>query len=297
MKKILSIGVAVLVGWTAGAPPAMAQNREHQQLAAEARMLQEQAQQLAIAVAALNEALSQAAKSINARFDDTSNATRKVFADQKLLIDNVANDVRVIRERTDDTNLRIATLREELEALRSSMLAMQQQAAVAPPPLVDPAAPVDPNAPPPAVAPAPLPPPAPLPSTVGLSPTRMLETARGDYFAGQYSLAIAGFDAFLKAFPRSESAGEAQHYIGDSYASQNRWEDAVAAYNAVIQNYQTSSIVPETYYKRGLAEERLGRIDAARTSWETVVKTHPDSDGARLARQGLDRLARQRPTP
>ena len=58
MKKILSIGVAVLAGWTAGAPPAMAQNREHQQLAAEARMLQEQAQQLAIAVAALNEALS-----------------------------------------------------------------------------------------------------------------------------------------------------------------------------------------------------------------------------------------------
>jgi tol-pal system protein YbgF len=125
----------------------------------------------------------------------------------------------------------------------------------------------------------------------------MLETARGDYFAGQYSLAITGFDAFLKAFPRSESAGEAQHYIGESYASQNRWEDAVTAYNAVIQNYPTSSIVPETYYKRGLAQERMGQIDAARASWETVVKMYADSDGARLAKQGLDRLARQKPTP
>jgi tol-pal system protein YbgF len=295
MHKLLTIGVAVLAGSMAAASPALGQNREHQQLAADSRMLQEQTQQLANALTALSEALNAAVKTINTRLDDTTNATRKAFADQKLLIDNMANDVRVVRERTDDTNLRIATLREELEALRTSVLAMQQAALAPPPPVVDPNAPIDPNAPPAAAVPVPLP--APLPSTVGLSPTRMLETARGDYFAGQYSLAITGFDAFLKAFPRSESAGEAQHYIGESYASQNRWEDAVAAYNAVIQTYPNSSIVPETYYKRGLAQERMGQIDAARASWETVVKMYPESDGARLAKQGLDRLARQKPTP
>jgi len=297
MKKLFPIAAAALTGWAAVASPAVAQNREHQQLTAEARMLQEQTQQLAIAVAALSETLNQAVKAINTRIDDTNNANRKGFADQKLLIDNMANDVRVVRERTDDTNLRIATLREELEAVRGSMLAMQQQQQIslAPPPVVDPNAPIDPNAP--VAVPAPVP--APLPSTLGLSPTRMFETARGDYFAGQYSLAISGFDAFLKAFPRSESAGEAQHLIGESYASQSRFEDAVAAYNAVIQNHPMSSIVPETYYKRGIAQERMGQIDAARESWESVVKTFPDSDGARLAKQGLDRLARQQrpPTP
>ena len=201
--------------------------------------------------------------------------------------------MRVVRERTDDTNVRIANLREELEALRSSVVAMQQAALAPPPPVVDPNAPFDPNAPPPVAPPIPVP----LPSTAGLSPTRMFDTAKGDYFAGQYSLAITGFDAFLKAFPRSESAGEAQHMIGESYANQNRWEDAVAAYNAVILTYPTSPIVPETYYKRGLAQERMGQIDAARMSWETVVKLFPDSDGARLAKQGLDRLSRQKPTP
>jgi TolA-binding protein len=41
----------------------------------------------------------------------------------------------------------------------------------------------------------------------------------------------------------------------------------------------------------------MGQIDAARASWETVVKMYADSDGARLAKQGLDRLARQKPTP
>jgi tol-pal system protein YbgF len=295
MNKLLSIGAVALAAWTAAAAPVMAQNREHQQLTAEARMLQEQTQQLAIAVAQLADSLNQAVKAINTRIDDVNNANRKGFADQKLIIDNMANDVRVVRERTDDTNLRIATLREELEALRSSVLTMQQQqqVALAPPPVVDPNAPIDPNAP--AAVQPPPPSPAPLPSTLGLSPTRMLDTARGDYFAGQYSLAISGFDAFLKAFPRSEMAGEAQHLIGESYAAQGRFDDAVTAYNAVIQTYPTASIVPETYYKRGIAQERLGQVDAARESWETVVKMFPDSDGARLAKQGLDRLARQRP--
>jgi tol-pal system protein YbgF len=124
----------------------------------------------------------------------------------------------------------------------------------------------------------------------------MLEQARGDYFAGQYSLAIAGFEAFLKAFPKSESAGEEQHYIGESFTQQSRWADAIAAYNVVIQSYPTSPIVHETYYKRGLAQERIGDVDAARASWETVVKQFPESDGARLAKQSLERLRQRPPT-
>ena len=287
MKYIVTAVVAALF-CAVMASPVAGQNREHQQLAAEARMLQEQTQQLAIAMAALSESL----KAISSRIDDSGTALRKAFADQKLLIDNMASDVRVVRERTDDTNLRIATLREELEALRGSMLQLQQaqQQTLAAP--VDPSIPVDPNAPAPPPAT-----PAPLPSTVGLSPTRMLDTAKADFFAGQFTLAVAGFEAFLKAFPRSESAGESQFYIGESYAAQNRWPDAIAAYNAVIQNFPASSILPEAYYKRGLAEERSGQVDAARLSWETVVKASPDSDGARLAKQSLDRLSRQRPAP
>ena len=272
------------------AVPAHAANREHQQLMADIRMLQEQNQQLQLVLATLGDTLA----SLNAKLDDQAVTARKQFADQKLLIDNMANDVRVVRERTDDTNLRIATLREELEALRTQMLQMQQAAAAAPPPVIDPNAPVDPNAPPAEPAPIAL---APLPSTLGLSPTRMLDTARSDYVAGQYALAITGFEQFLKAFPRSESAGEAQFYIGEANYSQNRFPEAIAAYNAVIQTYPMSSSVPEAYYKRGVAEERAGQIDAARASWEAVIKAYPDSDGARLAKQRLDGLSRQPRTP
>ena len=269
--------------------PASAQNREHQQMTADVRMLQEQTQQLAITLAALNQALADSIKALNARLDQSNEATRKGFADQKLTIDNIVEGVQVIRERSNDTNVRIGSLSEELEAMRQTVQALQamQQSSLAPPQIVDPTAPVDPNTPPPApVAPAPVAP----PSTAGLSPTRMYETARADYFAGQWASAINGFEAFLRTFPRSEQADDAQLNIGESYYSQNRFPEAIAAYNLVIQNYPGTNSVPTAYYKRGLSQQQSGQTDAARASWETVAKNYPESDEGRLAKQQLSRI-------
>lgn len=273
--------------------PAASQSREQRQMMATLQMLQEQAQQLALTVGALQQSLDEAVKALNARIDDGSNATRRALADQKLLIDGIASDVRVVRERSDDNSVRITALREELEALRASVLALSQAApAVATaPPVIGPDGQPLPQQPP-QTTPAPTAPPA--ASIVGLSPQRMLDAAKADYFASQWSSAINGFEAFLRAFPRSESAGEAQFYIGESYSAQSRWRDAIGAYGMVMQTYPMSSSVPDAYYKQGLAYERLGQGDAARASWEMVVKAYPDSDAGRLAKQNLDRLGARR---
>ena len=286
MQKTIPFALAALLASASAPAPAAAQNREHQQMTADVRMLQEQTQQLAITLAAVNRALADALEAINVRLDQASDTARQTAADQKLISDSIGEGVRVVRERSNDTNVRMGELREEVEALRLTVQALQQ-AALAPPPVVDPDAPVDPNAPP--VAPVPL---APLPllSTAGLSPTRLYETARADYFAGQWTSAVNGFEAFLRAFPRSEQSDDAQFHIGETHYAQNEWAQAIAAYNQVIQNYIGTNAVPDSYYKRGLAEEHLGEMDAARASWEAVAENFPDSDAGRLARQNLDRL-------
>lgn len=289
MTNRTSLALAALLAGLAS--PAAAQNREHQQMTADVRMLQEQTQQLAITLAALNQALAESIKAINTRLDQASEASRKNFADQKLIIDNIGEAVGVIRERSNDTNVRIGSLREEVEALRQTVQALQQAAVAPPPPLVDPNAPVDPTAPVPVPAPV-QPAPALPPSTSGLSPTRMYETARADYFAGQYASGINGFEAFLRTFPRSEQSDDAQFYIGESYFGQNQWPQAIAAYNLVIQNYPGTNAVPDAYYKRGLAQQTLGEVDAARGSWEAVAKNFPESDAGRLAKQRLDGLGK-----
>lgn len=265
----------------AAATPAWAQSRAERQMMADIRMLQEQTQQLAISLAALNDVL----KTMNARFDKQDEAARKAFADQRLVVENVGADLRVIRERTDETNVRINTLNQEIDALRDSITQMQTSAASMPTGAVDPNAP---DAALPAGAP-----PAPS-STVGLSPTRMYEQAFADYAAGQWSLAISGFEQFLKTFPKSELADEAQLHIGETHYASGKYQDAIAAYNQVIQNYPGSSSAPQAYYKRGAAQERAKDVDAARASWEFVIRTWPESDAARLAKQNLDRVSTAR---
>ena len=292
---IRKIGPAFACVLTMATSPASAQNREHQQMAAELRILQEQAQQLAVTLAALNQALAESLKQLNTRIDENSNSMRRGFADQKLLIDNMAGDVSRIRERTGDTSVRIGSLQEELEALRTTVQALQQTAGTTPAVTSGTATPTDATAsstPPPAPS---LPPPAPVSSTAGLSPTRLYDTAQADYFAGQWSSAISGFEAFLRAFPRSEQADDAQLYIGETHFAQNQWNEAIGAYNQLIQSYPGTNSVPVAYYKRGLAEERLGQTDAAKVSWEAAAKNFPDSDAGRLAKQNLDRLGRAQP--
>jgi tol-pal system protein YbgF len=289
MTKLLSLGVVLTVVVAISPAPAAAQSREQRQMMATLQMLQEQAQQLAISLATLQQLLDDSIKAVNARIDDANNATRRGFADQKVAIDNIGSDLSKVRERADDTNVRIATLRDELEAVRATVLAFPQQLTLAP---VDPASAAAPVTTQPS---APVAPPPAAPSIAGLSPTRMYETARADYFAGQYSVAISGFEQFLKAFPRSELADDAEFNIGEAQFAQNRWAEAITAYNAVVQAYPMSNSVPDALYKRGLAQERLGQVDAARASWEAVVMGYQDSDAGRLAKQNLDRLAARRP--
>jgi tol-pal system protein YbgF len=285
MRKTTKTVMAVVLAHLMAGGHAAAQNREHLQLMADIRMLQEQTQQLAITLVTLNETLGtlgSALKTINGRIDDTANLMRKSFADQKLIVDNMGGDLRVIRERVDDTNVRLSALSQEVDALRTSI-------PVIPPTPFPPPDPVDPNDPNAALA-VPVPVPPVPPSTAGLSPTRMYETAFADYASGQWTLAVAGFDAFLKAFPRSEMADDAQFYMGETHYAQNRFADAIGAYNQVVEMYPGSNSSPLAYYKRGLAQQRIGDAEAARTSWEQAVAKFPESDAGRLAKQALDRL-------
>ena len=124
---IITIALALVFGPSLAA----AANKEHQQLMAELRMLQEQQQQIHQMLGTLGDAL----KTLTTRLDDQGNATRKSFADQKLLIDGVGDTVRVLREKADDTNVRLSTMNQELEAMRQAIMSQPQPSVTAPAPL------------------------------------------------------------------------------------------------------------------------------------------------------------------
>ena len=271
--------------------PAAAQNREHLQMTADIRILQQQNQELAAALAQTVQLLNETTKALNGRIDQTIEAMRKGFADQSLMLNAAAGDVRKSLAQTQDAATRLGELKEEVEALRSAIPAILSRLNQ-PPPQADPFAPTPDPA---AVSAAPVSPANPAaaavaPSTVGLSPERMYNTAFSDYGAGNYVGAIQGFQEFIKTFPTSARADDAQQAIGDAEFNQNRFEQAVAAYNLVLQNYPKGDQVAWAYYKRGLAQNRLQQPAAARASFEAVVKQFPDSELAILSRSLLSRM-------
>src|ERR1044071_8820649 len=118
MKHKLSIvGLGILALVLVTTVPADAANKEHQQLMADLRMLQEQSQTLQNLIGQVADAV----KATNGRIDAQTESNRKSLADQKLIIDNLSNDVRVGREKLDDNNVRIGTLTQEVTALRQAL--------------------------------------------------------------------------------------------------------------------------------------------------------------------------------
>jgi tol-pal system protein YbgF len=270
----------------AGASPAAAADKAHQQLMAEIRMLQEQQQQLQQMVGGLAETL----KVVTSKIDDQTGANRKAFADQKLLIDNVVEGVRVLREKADDTNVRLSTVSQELEAVRQAVATAPSPAPAATAPGVEPgAAPAgEPGAaanPPTAAVPTTPPGSAPL-----ISPQRMYDNAYSDYTAGQYEIAIQGFNAFISSFPRSDKADDAQLNIGNALYAAGKYREAVDAYQKVVSNYPQSDVLAIAWYKMGITYQELKQADLARKAFETVVQKYPTAYEAILAKQRLEKV-------
>jgi tol-pal system protein YbgF len=289
-RTVFALTIALAYVALSPATPAAA-DREHQQIMADLRMLQEQTNQLQALMNTLGEAL----KAVNSRLDDQTTLERKSFADGRVQMDTMSSDLRVVREKVDEANVRLGSLSQELESLRQ---AIPEPGAVPVPPVTagagtPGAVPVPPTAgaaTPGAVTDTPAPPAATTTPTTnpGISAQRAFDGAFGDYAVGNYSLAIQGFEQYLQYFPKSLRAHEAQLYIGESLFLDKKNAEAVAAYERVIANYPSSPSVPQAYYKRGLALQGIGQNDKARESFETVIKQFPDSPQATLAKQRIE---------
>jgi tol-pal system protein YbgF len=270
------LGVLLTVAFVA---PASAADKETRQMMADIRILQEQSQQLQNLIASLTEAI----KAVNTRIDEQTNASRKSFADQKLVIDTLTSDLRVVREKVDDNNVRVGSLSQEIDALRQSVTALGTMA-----PATTPDGAAVPSGDGSAPAPAPT-----GAAAVGASPQKLLDSAMADYYAGQYDLAILGFESYVKTFPQSPQASFAQMHVADSYYQAGKYDQAVQAYDVVIRDYPRSNEVPDAYVRKGTSLKTLRQLPEAREAFEYVIKNFPDSVAATVAQQRLQELTQK----
>jgi len=118
---------------------------------------------------------------------------------------------------------------------------------------------------------------------------------RRDFDGGNYDLARQEFSDYLKYYPDTELAGNAQFYMGEVSFAQKRYQDAVSNYDSVLLNYPKSFKLAAARLKKGLALLELGQQAAGIRELREVVRRNPGTEEARRANAKLHELATSKP--
>ena len=109
-----------------------------------------------------------------------------------------------------------------------------------------------------------------------------------DFNAAKYSVASGEFQDVIHYYPLDNMAGTSQFYLGEIAFRQKKYEDAVKAYNAVLEGFSGNSKAAPAQLHKGLALMDLGRRDAGIHELRALIQRHPQTPEAAQARAKLN---------
>lgn len=107
--------------------------------------------------------------------------------------------------------------------------------------------------------------------------------------AKDFDKASQAFAAFLRKYPNSPYAGNAQYWLGEVNLAKGDLQAAGQAFARVSQSYPQHNKVPDSLYKLADVELRLGNRDKAHGILREVISRYPNSSAAQLAQRQLNR--------
>lgn len=116
------------------------------------------------------------------------------------------------------------------------------------------------------------------------------EKALGLYKDGKLEDAIADFRNFVKTYPQSDLADNAQFWIGECYMGLKQYEQAILSYQQVIKRYPKGNKVPNAMLRQALAFHAIKDNTSARLLLEKIIRTYPKSNEANIAKSKLKEL-------
>ncbi|MFK3773491.1 tol-pal system protein YbgF [Pseudomonas xanthosomatis] len=105
-----------------------------------------------------------------------------------------------------------------------------------------------------------------------------------------FDKASQAFNAFLRKYPNSQYAGNAQYWLGEVNLAKGDLQGAGQAFAKVSQLYPQHSKVPDSLYKLADVERRLGHTDKVKGILQQVVTQYPGTSAAQLAQRDLQKL-------
>ncbi|MBI5592721.1 MAG: tol-pal system protein YbgF [Deltaproteobacteria bacterium] len=127
-----------------------------------------------------------------------------------------------------------------------------------------------------------------IPPAKEMSENELYAKAKQDFDAKDLETARAGFQEFLKRYPKSAIAGSAQFWVGEIYYQQKWYEKAILEYQKVIENYPKGDKVQFALLKQGLSFYNLGDKSNARLILKELINKYPSSNEAKIAKRKLE---------
>ncbi|MCX5517514.1 tol-pal system protein YbgF [Kaistia defluvii] len=120
---------------------------------------------------------------------------------------------------------------------------------------------------------------------------RSTGSARGDYDAayslvlkGDYDVAEASFQQFLRQYPGDPLAADAQYWLGESLYARQDYRGAADSFLSGYKKYPKSGKAPDMLLKLGMSLAGLKQREAACATYAEVLKQYPKSSNALVQR-------------
>lgn len=124
----------------------------------------------------------------------------------------------------------------------------------------------------------------------GTSAELSYTAALGDYNGKKDDLALQEFAQYVKCFPKSANAPNAEYYIGQIYYRGEDWPSAVKAFDEVVEKYPKNPKTSESAYYKACALMKNKEKTAAGKEFRNFVANYPDSPKVKEAHQHLREL-------
>ena len=109
--------------------------------------------------------------------------------------------------------------------------------------------------------------------------------------AGSYSTAVSGFQSFLKQYPSSPLAPNAQYWLGEAHYVNQEYAAAGIAFQAVLDNWPSSSKAPDAMLDLGNTQLAQGKTSKGRDTLRQVATQYAGTDAAMRAQARLKQLS------
>jgi tol-pal system protein YbgF len=275
LRTVLTTAAVVVLALAA---PVSSQKKEIIQLQRDMDLLRQDQRGLQRAVdekhAVLKTLLEQTLDQIN-RLSTQMGALQKgvldVQANTGSRLDTMSTQFQALSDNLEEVKARVSKLQQQVTETQGVLQSLDAKVAGGTP--VSPiTAPTTSNSPPP-------------------SADVLYTSALRDFQGGKNDLARQQFLDYLKYYPETDLASNAQFYLAEILYRQRQFREAVPEYDRVLDNYPKSFKLAAARLKKALALVELGQRTSAMRELREVERRHPGTEESRAARAKLRELA------